>query len=186
MYLWFIFSPQRHEAHKEKHIDYPQFLSMTITVYIETSILGYLTARPTENLIVAANMKITHDWWNEYCNSLELYASELVEDEAARGDPAIADQRLALLKSLIFLNLTEEVISVAQKFLEQSNLPAKASNDAMHIALATVYNLNYLLTWNCKHMANSQIQRKLSEISLSLGYRLPFICTPYEFINLGE
>ena len=157
---------------------------MSETVYIETSILGHLTARPTDNLILAANIKITQDWWDEYHNSLVLYTSELVEDEAARGDPTISAQRLALLQTLTFLDLTEEATDLAQEFLRQSNLPTKAANDAFHMAIATVYGLNYLLTWNCKHMANSQIQRKLSEISRHLGYKLPFICTPYEFISL--
>ena len=87
------------------------------------------------------------------------------------------------------MDLTEEAIELAQEFLRRSNLPPKASNDALHMALATVYGLNYLLTWNCKHMANSQIQRKLAKISFELGYQLPFVCTPYEFIGfepLGE
>ncbi|MFM7788749.1 MAG: type II toxin-antitoxin system VapC family toxin [Microcystis panniformis] len=156
---------------------------MSETVYIETSILGHLTARPTENLILAANIKTTQDWWDEYSSSLVLYVSEIVEDEASRGDSTIATQRQNLLQSLIFLDLTEEAIALAQEFLQQSNLPPKASNDALHMALATVYGLDYLLTWNCKHMANAQIQRKLSQISLELGYRLPFVCTPYEFIG---
>jgi predicted nucleic acid-binding protein len=157
---------------------------MSKTVYIETSIFGYLTARPTDNLILAANIKITQDWWNEYRSSLVLYTSELVEDEAARGDPTISSQRLNLLQPLTFLDLIEEATDLAQEFLRQSNLPSKASNDALHMALATVYGLDYLLTWNCKHMANSQIQRKLLEVSLGLGYQLPLICTPYEFMAL--
>jgi predicted nucleic acid-binding protein len=153
------------------------------TVYIETSILGHLTARPTDNLIVAANVKITQDWWNEHSSSFTLYASEIVEDEAAKGDPTIAAQRLNLSKSLMLLELTEEAFELSQAFLNQSNLPPKASNDALHMALATVYSLDYLLTWNCKHMANAQIQRKLAQISSDLGYLLPVICTPYELIG---
>jgi predicted nucleic acid-binding protein len=162
---------------------------MTETIYIETSIFGYLTARPTDNLILAANIKVTQDWWDEYHDLLVLYTSEIVEDEAAKGDEAIAARRLKLLQSLIFLDLTEEAIELAQEFLQQSNLPSKAANDTLHMALATVYGLDYLLTWNCKHMANAQVQRKLSQISVELGYKLPFICTPYEFMefySLGE
>jgi len=113
------------------------------SVYIETSILGHLTARATDNLILAANMKVTQDWWNEHRHSFTLYASEIVADEAAKGDAMIA-------------------------------------------AKATIYGLNYLLTWNCKHMANAQLQRKLSEISWKLGYVLPVICTPYELIGYNS
>ncbi len=162
---------------------------MSETVYIETSIFGYLTARSTENLILAANMKVTQDWWDNCRSSFVLYASEIVQDEAARGDSAIAVQRLNLLRSLMFLDLTEAAIELAQEFLKQSNLPPKASNDALHMALATVYGLDYLLTWNCKHMANAQIQRKLSIISSEIGYELPIICTPYELMEydlMGE
>ena len=153
---------------------------MTETVYIETSILGYLTASSTDNLILAANMKVTQDWWNICRSSFILYASEIVEDEAARGDPEIASQRLNLLQSLMLLDLPEAALELAQEFLQQSNLPLQASSDALHMALATVYGLNYMLTWSCKHMANAQIQRQLSQISSELGYQLPIICTPYE------
>ncbi|NER94958.1 MAG: type II toxin-antitoxin system VapC family toxin [Symploca sp. SIO1B1] len=156
---------------------------MTGSVYIETSILGHLTARPTDNLIVAANIKITQDWWDECSSSFTLYASEIVEVEAAKGDSVMAAQRLNLLQSLMLLELTEESFELSQAFLHQSNLPPKASNDALHMALATVYSLDYLLTWNCKHMANAQIQRKLAQISSNLGYALPVICTPYELIE---
>ena len=158
-------------------------MAVNETVYIETSIFGYLTARLTDNLIVAANTKVTQDWWAFCRNDFTIYASELVEDEATRGDKAIAVRRLNLLKPIAYLNITEEAIELAQEFLQQSNLPPKASNDSIHIALATVYGLNYLLTWNCKHMANAQIQKKLSQISSKLGYELPVICTPYELME---
>ena len=156
---------------------------MNGSVYIETSIFGHLTARTTNNLIVAANIKITQDWWNEHRSSFTLYASEIVEDEAAKGDPTIAAQRLNLLRSLMLLQLTEEAFELSQAFLNQSSPSLKASNDALHMALATVYSLDCLLTWNCKQMANAQIQRKLAQISSDLGYVLPVICTPYELIG---
>ncbi len=156
---------------------------MKETVYIETSIFGYLTARSTENLILAANIKVTQDWWDNCRDSFVLYASEVVWDEAGRGDTEIATLRLSLLESLMLLDIKEEAIELAKEFLQHSNLPSKASNDALHIALATVYGLDYLLTWNCKHMANAQIQKKLSVISSSLGYELPVICTPYQLIG---
>jgi len=162
---------------------------MSETIYIETSIFGYLTARSTDNLIIAANIKVTQDLWDIHRSSFVLYASELVLDEASKGDTSIATQRLSLLQSLMLLDLTEEAIDLAKEFLQQSNLPSKASNDALHMALATVYGLDYLLTWNCKHMANAQIQRKLAQISSNLGYELPVICTPYELMGyevMGE
>ncbi len=153
------------------------------SIYVETSIFGYLTARSTTNLILAANMKVTQDWWENNSHYFDIYASDLVEDEAAKGDKEIANLRLNFLKPLTYLNITEEAVELANEFLLQSNLPPKANNDALHIALATVYGLDYLLTWNCKHMANAQIQKKLSQISQGLGYDLPVICTPYELMQ---
>lgn len=156
---------------------------MSETVYIETSVIGYLTARPTENLILAANIKITQDWWEINRHAFDLCASFVVLDEAALGDPEIAAKRLELLKGIILLEPTEKAQELTIQFLTKSNLPPKATNDAAHIAIATVHGMDYLLTWNCKHIANAQIQKKLSQISASFGYELPTICTPYELMG---
>ncbi|MDB9518748.1 type II toxin-antitoxin system VapC family toxin [Roseofilum reptotaenium CS-1145] len=156
---------------------------MSETVYIETSILGYLTARSTKNLIIAANMEITRDWWELRRREFTLYTSEAVLDEVAQGDPAIATQRLEILRDLPVLDLNQAVQGLATEFLARSNLPPKAKIDAIHIAAATVHGLDYLLTWNCKHIANAQIQGKLAEISLDFGYVLPVLCTPNELMG---
>ncbi|MGG6267993.1 type II toxin-antitoxin system VapC family toxin [Leptolyngbya sp. AN03gr2] len=156
---------------------------MSETVYIETSILGYLTARSTENLILAANMQITKDWWKFRRNAFVLYTSEAVLDEAAQGDSEIATQRLEFLSNLPLLALNQAVQDLALQFLSRSSLPPKARIDAIHIAAATIHEMDYLLTWNCKHIANAQIQRKLAEISLDSGYRLPILCTPNELMG---
>lgn len=156
---------------------------MSETVYIETSILGYLTARSTKNLIVAANMEITKDWWEFRRSAFVLYTSEAVLDEAAQGDPAVAAQRLELLRDFPLLALNQAVQGLATQFLARSSLPVKAKVDAIHIAAATVHGMDYLLTWNCKHIANAQIQSKLAEISLDSGYVLPILCTPNELMG---
>jgi predicted nucleic acid-binding protein len=156
---------------------------MSETVYIETSILGYLTARSTKNLIIAANIEITKDWWNLRRNTFTLYVSQIVLDEATRGDEEISAQRLAAVQGFPLLEVTEAVQNLAVQFMTRSNLPPKASDDAIHIALATVNRLDYLLTWNCKHIANAQIQKKLIEICSDFGYSLPIICTPYELMG---
>ncbi|MBE9141274.1 type II toxin-antitoxin system VapC family toxin [Nodosilinea sp. LEGE 07088] len=156
---------------------------MSETVYIETSILGYLTARSTKNLILAANMEITRDWWELRRNTFTLYTSEAVLDEAAQGDAAIATQRLDILRDFPLLELNQAVQGLAAQFLTRSNLPPKAKVDAIHIAAATVHGMDYLLTWNCKHIANAQIQGKLAEISLDFGYALPVLCTPNELMG---
>jgi predicted nucleic acid-binding protein len=156
---------------------------VTETVYIETSVIGYLTARSTKNLIIAGNIETTRDWWQNRRSEFALYISQVVVDEVAKGDTEIALKRLEILSGLPLVELNQAVRNLSAQFLMRSNLPPKASDDAVHIAAATVHGLDYLLTWNCKHIANAQIQRKLAEISLDLGYELPIICTPYELLG---
>ncbi len=156
---------------------------MTETVYIETSILGYLTARSTKDLILAANIEITKDWWESRRNAFTLYTSEAVLEEVAQGDAKIAAQRREILRNFPLLSLNQVVQGLAAQFLAQSSLPAKARVDAIHIAAATIHGMDYLLTWNCKHIANAQMQRKLAEISLDFGYVLPILCTPNELMG---
>jgi hypothetical protein len=103
--------------------------------------------------------------------------------ETSQGDAQIAFQRLESIRNLALLDLNQSVLALAEQFLERSSLPAKADVDAVHIAAATVHGIDYLLTWNCKHIANAQIQRKLAEISLDFGYELPILCTPYELLG---
>jgi hypothetical protein len=156
---------------------------MSETVYIETSILGYLTARPSRDLVVAANIEITRDWWDTRRNAFQLYSSQAVVKETSQGDTEIASLRLEIIRNISLLDLNQSVLDLSEQLLERSSLPAKADIDAVHIVAATVHGMDYLLTWNCKHIANAQIQGKLSEISLDLGYELPILCTPYELLG---
>ncbi|MEG3937362.1 type II toxin-antitoxin system VapC family toxin [Microcoleus sp. S36b_A3] len=156
---------------------------MSETLYIETSILGYLTARSTKNLILAANIEVTKDWWEYRRSAFTMYISQAVLNEVAQGDTEIAVQRMELLRGVPLLELNQAVRELAAQFLARSNLPPKADIDAIHIAAATVHGLDYLLTWNCKHIANAQIQGKLAEISFDFGYQLPILCTPYELLG---
>ena len=156
---------------------------MSETVYIETSILGYLTARPSRDLVVAANIEVTREWWDTRHSAFQLYSSQAVVKETSQGDTEIASRRLEIIRNIALLDLNQSVLDLAEQFLERSSLPAKADVDAVHIAAATVHGMDYLLTWNCKHIANAQIQRKLAEISRDLGYELPILCTPYELLG---
>lgn len=156
---------------------------MNETVYVETSILGYLTARSSGDLIVAANIELTRNWWESRRQDFTLYVSQAVLIETAQGDEDVAAQRLAIAREYPLLDLNQNVEALAAQFLGCSNLPSKAEVDAIHIAVATVHGMDYLLTWNCKHIANAQIQRKLAEVSLDCGYQLPLICTTYELLG---
>lgn len=157
---------------------------MSESVYVETSIIGYLTARTSNNLILMANVEATREWWDARRTQFEIYISQTVLDEAARGDAEIAKRRLDILSDFPLLEVNEAVQELATQFLTKSNLPSKAADDAIHMAVATIYGLDYLLTWNCKHIANAQIQKKLIQISFDAGYELPTICTPYELMGV--
>ncbi|BBD54936.1 type II toxin-antitoxin system VapC family toxin [Planktothrix agardhii 1806] len=156
---------------------------MSETVYIETSVVGYLTARPSNNLILMANLGITQEWWDTRREQFTLYISQMVLDEVSRGDAEIANRRLEILRDFPLLEVNQDVQNLAVQFLTKSNLPPKASDDALHIAVATFYAIDYLLTWNCKHIANAQIQKKLAQLSMEAGYELPTICTPNELMG---
>jgi predicted nucleic acid-binding protein len=126
---------------------------------------------------------MTRDWWRNRRHTFALYISQVVLDEVARGDAEIAAKRIEMLDNFPLLEVNEAVDDLASEFMAKSNLPPKASDDAIHIALATVNDLDYLLTWNCKHIANAQSQRKLFDICSDFGYKLPIICTPYELMG---
>ncbi len=149
-------------------------------VYIETSIIGYLASRLSRDLIVAAQQKITQEWWEDRRSHFDLYISQLVIQEAEKGDKKAAAERITTLEKIPLLEIKTEAVDLAEKFLSFKKLPKKASADALHIAISTVFGLDYLLTWNCKHIANAEIQKSLAKICLEEGYELPIICTPYE------
>lgn len=153
-------------------------------VYLETTVISYLTApRPSRTVIVAAHQEITVQWWQRRRQDFDLFVSELVLREASAGDPEVAQRRLAALTELPRLVLTEEALQLGSEFVRTRILPGKATEDGMHIALATVHRVDYLLTWNCAHIANPDIQERLAEFLADRGLVLPYICTPEELLG---
>lgn len=148
-------------------------------VYIETSIPSYLTAWHSRDLIVAANQEITKQWWDSR-EQFDLYISALVIQEAGAGNTTAAQKRLEQLDGIPELNITEEVESFAQILIQKVPLPEKARIDALHIAVAALSGMDYLLTWNCTHIANAILRPKLEAICREFGYEPPTICTPQE------
>ena len=124
-------------------------------VYIETSVISYLTARPSRDILVAANQQVTQEWWQERRVEFDLYVSQLVEQEANSGDAEAVSKRQQALTGCIFLDITHETVKLAEKLIEQNAIPRQAAEDALHIAVATVSGMDYLLTWNFKHIANA-------------------------------
>ena len=149
-------------------------------VYIETTFVSYLTARPNRDLVIAGHQQITHEWWDAYRSDFELCASELVFQEAGGGDPQAAQERLEILKDTILLETRPEALELAEELLQAGALPAKAGNDALHIAIAADQKIVYLLTWNLRHMANATMRPLIETVCAGKGYKAPIICTPEE------
>jgi hypothetical protein len=149
-------------------------------VYVETSIVSYLTARPSRDLIVAGHQQLTHEWWSQERPRYELCASPLVVREASSGDPAMVQLRLEKLRDMPLLEITDEALALAERLVRGGPLPPKAQADALHIALAAVHGVEYLLTWNCTHIANARLRPRVEAICRAAGYVPPVLCTPEE------
>jgi hypothetical protein len=137
-----------------------------------------LVARPSGDLLVAAHQKATQDWWTGRRPQFDCYVSQVVIDEASAGDPTEAQKRLAVTGSLAALEVTQASQLLTQAILASGVLPPSAARDAAHVAVAAYHGVDYLLTWNCKHLANAQIMRKIETVCRAAGYRMPVICTP--------
>lgn len=148
------------------------------TVYLETTFISYLVALPSRDLLVAAHQQITNDWWNYQRRKYQCYVSQIVVDEASAGDENEIKKRIGIIDDLLLLGVTEEANTLAKSILKSGAIPQKSVRDAAHIAVATVHQLNYLLTWNCKHIANAHILRKIEEVCTASGFQAPVICTP--------
>ena len=152
-------------------------------IYIESTIPSYVVARPARDLIQAARQQLTRDWWDLQREQHELFTSQVVLDEVAFGERAMAQLRLDLLDGVPLLQVTDEVKALARKVLESGLLPVTADRDAAHIALASAYEMDILLSWNCRHIANAAIQAKLRKLAEAAGFTLPVICTPEELMD---
>ena len=152
-------------------------------VYIETTIVSYLTALPSRDLIRMANQELTREWWEGRRHLYELYTSQFVLDEASKGDPEAAGKRLAVLRELPLVAPLDSAISLAKRLLQQKLLPAPAATDALHLAMAAVHRVSILLTWNCRHLANATILSDVGRFVRANGYELPIVCTPNEMMG---
>lgn len=147
--------------------------------YIETTVVSYLTAWHSRDLVRAAHQQVTRDWWDRR-SKYDLYISQFVIDEAGAGDSQAAALRLQALSGIELLEVTEEAIDLASNLQKGGGLPRKARIDALHVAVAAVHGMEFLLTWNCKHIANASTRGKIESLCRSAGFEPPVICTPIE------
>lgn len=157
---------------------------MKSTVYVETSIVSYLASKPSNDVRAAAAQNITVEWWDERRPQFDLYISAFVVAEASRGNEEAAARRLAVIADIPELEVTEPVKLLAASLIEEGSMPAKAELDAFHVAVAAVNGINYLLTWNCTHIANAVMRPRIEAVCRNSGFEPPVICTPSELLEV--
>ena len=150
------------------------------TVYLETSVISYLAARPSGDLVTAAHQQVTALWWRTRRRDFELFVSQLVLDECAAGDSEAADRRRGLLRDLPSLDMDPEVTDLARHVVATVPIPDRAAADALHIAVSVRHGIDYLLTWNCAHIANAELRPRIDLACIARGYRPTILCTPEE------
>lgn len=151
-------------------------------VYVETTIFSYLAARTSGDLVTAAHQRVTAEWWSTAATRFDLVASVLVLQEVSAGDPSVAERRLALVGNLPLLGLTREARDLARQLVTVGVVPAHATADAEHVALATIGAVDYLVTWNLSHLAGAVVRRRLESALRKLGFDPPTLCTPEELL----
>jgi hypothetical protein len=156
------------------------------TVYLETTIPSYLAARASRDLIVAAHQQITQDWWQTARDRFDLYVSAAVLDELRAGDPEAVERRLQFIEDLPVLRLNDDVRALTRHYGETLGLAGRARADIPHLAYAVSYQVDYLVTWNCSHIANGEMIRRLFRANVELKRPTPLIVTPEEILEALE
>ena len=165
-------------------IFFRQYLTgMKESVYIETSVISYLVARPSRDLVVAARQQITCDWWEKSLRKFDVYVSPYVIGEISLGNPEYAELRLKSISGFQELEITPMVEKLADKYFKTLNIPEKAKLDCFHLAISAVHGIDYLISWNCKHIVNARVKRTLESVNFDLDIRSPMVCTPEELLE---
>lgn len=151
--------------------------------YIETTIVSYLVARPSRDLVLSAHQQVTREWWENERVHYHCIASEEVAREAMLGDTGMAQARIKVLADVQIVGITDEVEAMAATFMSTGVLPPTMRPDATHLAAATLSGADYLLTWNCRHLANAHVLRRLQKEAERRGWQLPGVCTPLELMG---
>lgn len=155
-------------------------------VYLETSVISYLTARISSDALKAACQQVTQAWWNTRLESVEAFISPYVVEEASRGNASAAQARIDSLRLIPLLPIDPAIVELAQYLLQGGGLPSKAQLDALHIACAAFHRMDVLLTWNCTHIANPMQLPVIRGLCSAKGYRMPELVTPFEMMEAPE
>ena len=152
-------------------------------VYVETTIVSYLSARRSRDLVMAAHQELTREWWETRSGDFQLLVSELVRDEVAEGDREASATRVAAIGNIPILRISELAVSLAEELVSKGPIPPEAAADALHIAIAAVNGVDFLVTWNCRHLANATLRGRIEAMVEDAGYGCPVICTPEELME---
>ena len=142
--------------------------------------ISYLSARGSRDIVVAAHQELTREWWDQRRQDYHLVVSEVVLREAAGGDPQAAERRSTLLAGIDVLEVGQAALDLAEEFVRRGVVPAGEAEDALHIAVAVTHGVDYLLTWNCAHIANATMRRAIDDICIEQGYEPTVLWTPEE------
>ena len=156
------------------------------SVYLETTIPSYLAAYPSRDLVIAAHQQVTHDWWRTAPDRFDLYISETVLDEIQAGDLDAVARRLEIVEALPILTLSDDVAALVKAYEDRLRFVGRARADLLHIAFAVAYETDYLVTWNCRHIASGETIRRLARANAELRRFTPVIVTPEELLESGE
>lgn len=159
---------------------------MKPTVYIETSVISYLVARPSRDVVVAAYQAVTREWWRNAPERFHLVASSLVVSEARAGDADAARARLEALEGLVLLDATAEAEALTGLLLDSGTVPPTAAEDAAHVAIAAANGVDYLVTWNFRHIANAAMRSRIERVCRRAGCAPPVICAPNELLEFDH
>jgi predicted nucleic acid-binding protein len=153
------------------------------TVYLETSIISYLTARPSRDLVTAARQELTREWWGLRRAAFDIYVSAAVIAEARAGDSEAAMRRLSVLANLPLLDITPAATRLAHALARALHLPQRAAADAVHVAVAASHGVEFLLTWNSTHIANAELRPTIEPVCRDRRFTPPILCTPDELLG---
>lgn len=153
---------------------------MKQSVYIESSVISYLAARPSRDVVIAARQAVTLDWWENHRHRFDLFVSELVEEEVSRGDAEAAELRIQMVAGIEKLASSDAAERLTEHLMSKRAVPAGSEEDAAHIAIAATHGVDYLLTWNFKHINNAEKKANIEAVVESCGYACPQLCSPEE------
>lgn len=156
---------------------------MKSSIYLETTIVSYYCSRPSRDIVISARQQLTQIWWENKLNDYDIFISDLVQDEASKGDKDASVKRLEAIAKFEILEVDSEASRVAKQLVSEGAIPSVYPEDAVHIGVAAVNGIDFILTWNFAHIHNATKQEKIVKVVDLCGYVCPVICTPEELLG---